>query len=242
MPITLISWNIWYKEKPENILTFLKENKADIFCLQELTQNLKLHNGLDVPKYLAKGLDYNYHFVVANAWENETLGNGIFTKFPIKQKRHVYLSERNDNSDDFSKEGRVFVEADIDVGNNIIKVGTTHLSYTHKFIETPEKNMETDNLVKELGDDIDIFCGDLNATPDSYAIKCIAERLHHSGPNFSEKSWTTKPFSYQGFEETELNWRLDYIFNSKRIKVAGANILKTNSSDHLPLKVVFDIK
>lgn len=36
MRIKILQWNIWYEEKPENIVKTVQEIKPDIFCLQEL--------------------------------------------------------------------------------------------------------------------------------------------------------------------------------------------------------------
>lgn len=37
MRLTLLQWNIWYKEDIRNIAVFLREHPADVICLQELT-------------------------------------------------------------------------------------------------------------------------------------------------------------------------------------------------------------
>lgn len=63
----------------------------------------------------------------------------------------------------------------------------------------------------------------------------ILKHLQHVGPDFAQSTWTTKPFSFMGFEENELKWRLDYIFASKQIKVLSSNIIPTEYSDHLPI-------
>jgi len=82
-----------------------------------------------------------------------------------------------------------------------------------------------------------IFTGDLNAAPDSFLINSInnLNNLKHLGPDFSEKTWTTKPFDKDGFAENELNWRLDYIFGTKNIVVEEIKIIETDVSDHLPI-------
>ena len=42
--------------------------------------------------------------------------------------------------------------------------------------------------------------------------------------NDTSNTWTTKHFSYNGFTETELNWKLDYIFTTKDIKVKETKV------------------
>ena len=61
------------------------------------------------------------------------------------------------------------------------------------------------------------------------------------GPDYHEKTWTTKPFSYNGFSENSLNWRLDFVFGTKDIKVISSEIIKTDLSDHLPILIKIEI-
>ena len=81
-----------------------------------------------------------------------------------------------------------------------------------------------------------VFTGDLNAPPGTPTIDKVSEHLANVGPDFTEKTWTTKPFSYDGFEEMKLNWRLDYIFATKDIETISTEVLKTAYSDHLPVQ------
>lgn len=241
MKVSVLTWNVWYKEKAENIDELLKQENADIICLQELTQNATHSTQKDVPSFISKALGYNYYHVVANAWGNETLGNGIFSKFPLVERNHIYVAERNDDSDDFSKEGRVYVEAQVNLGEQFLTVGTTHLSYTHKFEETNQKLREVGNFINQLKNERYIVCGDFNVIPESKTIRDISQKLQHVSPPFNQKTWTTKPFSYNGFEEKELNWRLDYIFASQDFKILSTSIVDTDYSDHLPVKIVFEV-
>jgi endonuclease/exonuclease/phosphatase (EEP) superfamily protein YafD len=80
-----------------------------------------------------------------------------------------------------------------------------------------------------------VVTGDLNATPDSYLVPKIEKLLSHAGPKYEVKTWTTKPFSYNGFDETELNWRLDYVFATSDVCVVSSEVVPTEYSDHLPI-------
>ena len=59
MQITVLQWNIWYKEPIENILKVLKEIDADIVCLQELSINNTEQSIADTVQYIADGLGFN---------------------------------------------------------------------------------------------------------------------------------------------------------------------------------------
>ncbi|MEI6237127.1 MAG: endonuclease/exonuclease/phosphatase family protein, partial [Candidatus Saccharibacteria bacterium] len=86
-----------------------------------------------------------------------------------------------------------------------------------------------------------IIAGDFNAPPHSCIIKKFMAKYQNLGPDFKQKTWTTKPFKYNGFEENNLKWRLDYIFGTKDIRLIESKILKTEFSDHLPIYSVIVI-
>jgi endonuclease/exonuclease/phosphatase family metal-dependent hydrolase len=62
MQISVLQWNSWYKEKTQNIVTFLKEQNADIICLQELTIDNPDQNIRHAPQYIAEQLGYHYYY------------------------------------------------------------------------------------------------------------------------------------------------------------------------------------
>ncbi len=240
MEITVLQWNIWYAEDIHNITQFLLEHPADIICVQELAINHPNQPVVDTPKYLAEKLGYNYHYkhLPLNTTDGTPImwADGIFTKFPITNKRFVWINQPKGKGG-YDDEYRAYVEITVEIGGKELTVATTHMSYTDGFYETANKKREANRLAEIIKDRRRnyIFAGDLNVTPDSYTIEQINKHLEHAGPDFQQKTWTTKPFSYRGFEETDLNWRLDYIFATKDVKVLSAKILQTDYSDHLPI-------
>lgn len=242
MRVKILQWNIWFKEKVENIIEFIKETNPDILCLQELTINSEFNGNQDVPKIISQNLNFDYNFALAQEFENGNLqGNGIFSKYKIIENSNFFIAESK-NSNDYSSEGRICAVSKIQLNNRIITIATTHSSYNHKFVENDLKLKEISKLTNffKINKDI-IFTGDLNITPNAESIKLIENELIHCGPNFNEPTWTTKPFSYNGFKENKLNWRLDYAFASKDIKVISSKILKTKYSDHLPILIEVEI-
>jgi endonuclease/exonuclease/phosphatase family metal-dependent hydrolase len=240
--LSLLQWNVWFKEDINNVVGFLKENPTDIICLQELTKSHPVQSGKDTVAFVAEQLGYNFYHkeIPLEDYDGKTilLANGIFSRFPIIDSHFVWINETKADGG-YGDEYRAYVEVTLDVNGEQYHVGTTHMSYTHRFEPTPNKKEETNRLVTELRkhDRNFIFTGDLNAAPESYTVNAANGALRNAGPDFSEKSWTTKPFSYNGFEETELKWRLDYVFATPNVKVMSSKILPTNYSDHLPLRI-----
>lgn len=246
MNIKILQWNVWRKERAENIVKEVKKIKPDIFCVQELIQDSR--KNIDTAKYIAKQLRLNYFYKQAETWSNreelEAQGNAIFTEFPIIKKTFSYLQKPLHNPPDAMHEGRVYLEVRCKINKQILSVATTHLSFTPFFKITAQRKKEINNLTKILSDKKRnfIFAADLNSAPDSYTVVQISKYLQHAGPVFSQKTWTTKAFDYHHlFREDKLNWRLDYVFTSQDVKVTDAKILKTKYSDHLPVFVKINI-
>ena len=81
----------------------------------------------------------------------------------------------------------------------------------------------------------------MNIAPNSESIRQIEKYLVQCGPDYQEPTWTTKPFSYKGFEEDKLRWRLDYAFTTRDVKVINSEIINTEYSDHLPILIEIEV-
>lgn len=241
----LLQWNIWNREDVENTLRLLREVDADILCLQELTAgDSESNNGADVPARIAAELGLRHVFAPASDEEGKKYGDGIFSRFPIISSESHFIQDPpplGEKADDYSSEGRVYVEAAIQLVDRVLNVGTSHMSYTDRFGTTEAKIAETNRLLETLKQKKErfIFTGDLNATPDTYTFQEISKVLKHCGPDMSEKTWTTKPFTYEDFDAKSLDWRLDYCFATPDIHIMSAKIIKTDYSDHLPVLIEF---
>jgi endonuclease/exonuclease/phosphatase family metal-dependent hydrolase len=246
LPFSILQWNVWYKESPDNIVRFLTEHPADILCLQELVVDESAHVP-HVPQFIAKQLGYNYFYkelpIESTDGKRVTLANGIFSRFPITKQYAAWINEPK-GSGGYDDEYRTYVEVTLEISGQEVTIGTTHMSYTHHFKPTPNKKRETDMLVTKLRRNSErfIFTGDLNAEPGSYTIQSIEQVLPNAGPNTTQKTWTTKPFNYNNFNETNLNWRLDYVFATPDLQIVSTKIITTDYSDHLPILAQFSIK
>lgn len=249
MKLRILQWNVLFKEDPNKIAAEIQRIDPDIICGQELIQHLSKTPQTDTAKQIASKIGYYYAYQAADSWSNrdekETQGNAIFSRYPILNISFQHLQPAKHNPPDPEHEGRVYIEARIVVDDNELSIGTTHLSYSHMFTITDHRKKEIDNLLKILQKKNEryVFTGDLNSIPGSYTVNEILKinALKNAGPNFSENTWTTKPFDYGGFKEEKLNWRLDYAFLSKDIDLVEAKIVKTDVSDHLPILLEIEI-
>lgn len=240
MSFSVLQWNVWYKESNQNIVSFLEAQSADVICLQELT--IESGENGHAPNYIAERLGYEHYYQEIDLGEGKiNLANGIFSRFPITDTKCAWINTPT-GSGGYDDEPRAFIEVTVKIGNDSVSIGTTHMSYTHGFENTHRKTHETDMLVDEVARHSGrfILTGDMNATPGSYTIKSLEAHMKNVGPVYQDSTWTTKPFSYDGFEETELRWRLDYIFATPDMKLSSTEILATKYSDHLPIMSWFE--
>lgn len=246
MIISVLQWNVLFQEDIRNIAAFLKELRPDVICLQELTVGYDKQPIQNTPNFVAEQMGYNHFFqtvpIETTNGSKLNFANGIFSRFPMVDQRFTWVNQPKSGGG-YDDEYRAYVEVTLGIKGQTVTVGTTHMSYTHRFQETASKNAEADKLAQELQRHQErfIFTGDLNVLPGSYTLEQVNDILKHSGPDFDQKTWATKPFSYQGFEESELNWRLDYVFATPDLKVESAHILKAEFSDHLPIMVKFKL-
>ena len=233
-------------ERIENVIHVLESANPDILCLQELSGNTEVNPKIKTDEIICQKLGM-YCFTEKSQewsdWHKDYQSNGIFSRFPIRKKFSQFLRQPHPSCViDWSKEGRVYLETELDIYGHLLTIGTTHLSYTHGFENQEERREEEENLKKYVEKRENyIVSGDFNSSPNSNIIAYLTSNMLHCGPPMNENTWTTKPFEHNGFKETELRWRLDYVFASKEIKVKNAYIYNTNASDHLPIIVEFEI-
>ncbi|MBI4009179.1 endonuclease/exonuclease/phosphatase family protein [Candidatus Roizmanbacteria bacterium] len=247
MIIKLLQWNIWFKEKIESIAATIKKINPDIACFQELSKGLDYNSGIDTVNYIAKHTGFNHYFHEGMIWVEDgskIVGNGIFSKFPISKSLYISTSIPIKRGA-IEKYGSVYIEVQVVIFNDRLTVATDHLTYISQFKETEEKKKEIDrliNIVKNKNSKY-LISGDFNAIPNSYTIRNIEKYLLSCGPSYKEKTAFTKEGDvpdYAGWK-TGFEWRLDYVFATKDLKVKSAKIIKTAYSDHLPIVTEVEI-
>lgn len=235
--VSILDWNVWMDENPHNITIFLKQQDADIICCQELFKTTRYNS----PEIIGRGLGYEFHVSLNQEFERDSepalVGCGIFSHFPITAQRTMALDVTDEENP------RNYVEVDVRINKMSLTVGTAHLYFSPGFAATERKIEQARALLSVVKPDEEkfILAGDLNSTPDSKVINMISANLVNIGPDLREPTWTTKPFSYAGFTENKLRWRIDYIFGTKDITKLSSKVVKTNLSDHLPILTEIEI-
>ena len=231
----ILQWNIWYKEDINKIAKELKRIDADVVCIQELSFVGNDRTGINV---LNEVYPYVYYEIADTFLDGRSQCNAILSRYPFINKNKSFVQEPGTDKNDYSKEGRIYLEVSINCNDKVYNIGTTHLSYTHKFEETELKDKEVNKLINIIKNKTNyIFTGDLNTIKTSKYINKLSEYyINHDTTN----TWTTKPFSYNGFEANELDYKLDYVFTSSDINIQNIKVIDTKYSDHLPVLCEID--
>lgn len=247
------NWQYNFQNR-NNILTLLKKQNPDIFCLQEFVyDNTKQFNTLDTINEI---LNIKHHYVEYNVVSRNQIYFGIatFSKYPIIKNAKILFPNSKTN---------FAIYSDVVFPNDTIRIFNLHLESIHLGKEDYELAKELEdikisdnNKLKKGGRRIlqrlkqafikrakqtdiiakyihqsphpVIVCGDFNVTPCSYTYNKLIKNLYDayllSGKGFGK--------SYNGFD---LYFRIDYILHSKTIESYEFTTLNVYYSDHFPI-------
>lgn len=263
--IKVLSYNVrlfdlynWTQNKDtrNKIFTLLRNESADIVCLQEFFQGDSgrfetLDTLIDVTHSKDQHIEYTFSRKKRDHW-----GIATFTKYPIVNKGAIKFKTRTNN---------ICIFSDIKIGEDTVRVYNLHLqsisfaNADYRFVEALKEKSDTldtedieiasKNILRRLKrayikraaqtekviQHIDsckypvILCGDFNDTPFSFTYRSFSENLQDA---FME--------SGSGIGSTYLgafpSYRIDYIFYSKNFTSSGYEVLSEKLSDHYPAR------
>lgn len=231
MKLKILSWNIWWDCDFEQAVKFLDASNADIIGLQEVAPEDKCR---DIIGHLTKR---GYHYVFApivdiqkKGWKNDPVGNAIFSKYDIlKNKTHILSDE----------DGRIAVEATIEIGDRVLNVFDTHLLHTHQEPSVIQ-DLQATNLLRILPPTNTIVMGDFNALPESNAVEMMSKVLKDT-TNVHHPTWSLDVKGCPVCKIGDLRYCLDYIFITKDLQVHSFRVENSKASDHLPISVMVEV-
>lgn len=246
-------YSVMFEQKFANrdsIFTFLKNEKADIICLQEFYYqdhslnfpSVDTFNILMQTKYMHNRMSFNKAF-------KNYFGVAIFSKYPMITRGHVDFDDSIKNSNNFC------IYADIVKGKDTFRIYNTHFQsikfqqddyalFGDKAFTGNSKsniNILTDKLfyayqkrvyqAKKVMEHMEqspyqvIICGDFNDTPMSYTYNLFNSKYVDAFRNSSSGLGIT----YAGKVPAG---RIDYIFHSSQLKSNNFRIQESVFSDH----------
>ena len=253
--IKILSYNVHHFRGNQNdsqrqtsaeIVRFLREQKPDIICLQEV--RLRQNNVFNLAKTVEE-FEFINHYQFART--SNTFGSVTMSKYPILQMHEIRFPDSRN----------ITIYTDLLVDGDTIRVFNVHLhSYgidpkDFGIIDsgvTNEKDLQEARLmgsklktgfrmragqVEAIRNLIDespypvIVCGDLNDTPASYSYQQLRRRLTDAFVS-----------SGKGVGQTYINklpsLRIDYILHDKSYDSFNFQTHDYRMSDHLPVSVV----
>jgi len=250
--VKIISWNVngLRAVVKKGFFDFIKNEKPDIFCLQE-TKAHEDQLGFDIKNFD----DYTSFF--SSSYKRGYSGVATYTKIkPLSISNSI-------GEDDYDKEGRILITEfnnfsllNIYFPNG--QMGEERLNYKLHFynhiLEFLRKySIKQPNIV---------ICGDVNTAHKEIDLFHPKENSKRSGFLPIERSWidkllnlgfldsfrkfNIKPFQYTWWDlksharSRNVGWRIDYFFVSKKLSIhlKNASILSNiYGSDHCPINI-----
>lgn len=238
-------------QNEENIIGFLKDENADIVCIQEMLNDRTSNK--EFTENIANTLNCkNYHYVNYFSKNMQKLDAiATFTRFPVINRGELDYDEKS-----------IGIFTDLIIHNDTVRVYNLHLASIHFKQEDYEfwldiaNNQEQEKLkagtrqimskiqvafIKRSGQSelvakhIEhapyrvIICGDFNDTPSSFAYNVLSEAKKDA---FVE-SGSGLGITYAG--KYFPSFRIDYILHDEAYRSSGFQRHKIPYSDHYPI-------
>lgn len=187
--LKLINLNIEGDQHLPQVIEFLKKEKAEVVCLQEVLKD-------NIPALIAR-TDYQVKFfpmtrvVDPTIWAQSVRGEAgvaILTKLKIIQHGSTYyfggIGEMPTfNVNDFTNVWRILAWIEIEKDSQKYLIANTHFTWTPEGKSTPKQFQDLENLLKIL-DNLGEFvlCGDFNAPRGGEIWNELAKRYQDNIP------------------------------------------------------------
>lgn len=247
MTIKIIQINIYRGKFLNELVNFLKEQRPDFICAQEVTggsQNLFEDKSINLFEFTRRELKmygvYNHDFTVSDR-KDSFQANAVFCRFPIVGSKVLVLKPhefvKNENVKKrvmFKKAPRHVLDAIVAVADLKIHIMSWHGAWT----APPSDDTRTlgnaqlvVSYIKSLGNQPFILCGDLNNIIGSKTVGLI-ETVANNLMLGRDIKQTTHPKIHKIVPRGYL---VDYIFVSKHFKLQKLEVAEVTISDHLPV-------
>ena len=212
----------------QKILDMIDEQDPDVVCFQEFNISLR-----------KKFTKFPYQYVNYIFPDEKKVIQAIYSKFPIKNKGFINFPQSTNHS----------IYADIQIGEELIRVYNVHLQSFHIYpslraiasdpgrqffgrIHTALKKQEeqaelvrthytTNNLRS-------VICTDLNSTAFSYTYRMVKGSMKDSYEECGQGLGTT-------FRFLKYPFRIDFILTDPSIEIVNHQIIEARLSDHYPV-------
>lgn len=238
---TVMQYNVWGYDSPwtperfDKVAAVINSQKPDFVSLNEI-DSLTRANPWFQCRELAERTGMYYAYAIAREpyslhWNQPgAYGDAVLSRYPIEEVRRFKLYPDPAQGDD-EREDRAVCAIRVRVGKNSVWIATTHLDHRDVELSRISQANQLRDVVSSLDGPL-VLCGDLNANPDTEAMRIISEYLTPQYPSPTQEYYTY-PSKYNGRQTP--NQLLDYIMLRKDnpgIKCMAYRVVNSPVSDH----------
>lgn len=259
----------YFEKSLETISQEIKEWGAEIVFLQEIDFDSSRSHSINQAEYIAKKAGYSY-VAEAHSWDANYIpfpywpltnnfgrmqsGGAILSKFPITSHEVTLLAKPKSQPWWYNLFylHRYIQKVTLTIDDKDFNVINLHLEAFDKV----DRELQVKNLVEKVkAENIDLVAGDFNMLPASATkrSKFFNDDEYENDSSFAimiqsglsevvpEEIYKESEAQYFTFPAWAPDRRLDYIWFKPGLKMMKAEVLPSASSDHLPLRAIFQI-
>ena len=206
---------------------YLAKLDADIYCLQEVHDQLPQSGMVDQPSILSKCLGLPCYFSSALQIGGGRYGIATFSRLPILSVCYVRLPNiRERLRGTVWREKRTALVLELDLNGCSISITNTHWSLNAK-----DRASSAPLLAESARGHPRLIVGDFNSSIGSTEIKSLL-----SVSDTKDADWLANTPT---FPSDHPNQRIDLVLHSNEFKVSVISVESVLFSDHLPVVVDF---
>lgn len=235
LPLTFATYNVRRclgtdrRTAPERIAEVIAACDADIVALQEIDVGRLRSGGVDQAEFIAAKLGFTSHFHPALQIADEHYGDAILTRCPSRLVK-VGILPGVRNPWPVEPRGAIWVEALL--AGTPLQVMNTHFGLGRRERRAQAAALLGSDWVGRCAAPF-VVAGDLNSLPRGLVHRSFAMRMRDA------HVLGAKDGPMPTFPSRRPMLRIDHIFVSDDIEVAGASVVRSPlarvASDHLPL-------
>ena len=200
----------------------IESEQADVIALQEVSRGWLIDGSVDMLAWLSQRLNMPY---VWGPTADPFWGNAILSRYPIKDVL-LYAMPNND----VVRPQRGFIVATIDLGDQALRVITTHLHHVGVDGELRVPQVQA-ILAAWANQPATIILGDLNARPEAIEMQMMRDAgLVDSFRSVGQGNGLT-------FGSDQPDRRIDYIYHTRDLSSSDFHVNPSTASDHRGLAV-----
>jgi endonuclease/exonuclease/phosphatase family metal-dependent hydrolase len=208
------------RHDPEALARVIEASGADVVALQEVSRGWVINSSLDLLGWLSVRLQMP---MVFGPTADPHWGNALLTRLPVTRSESFSLP------DGPLPLRRGYLDVDLDLGGQTLRVLVTHLIHTRR--AGPVRERQARALLDGWdGSSRTLIMGDLNDPPDAPSIGHIRDAGFH-------KATALLPPGERATHHRKGPRELDYIWGTPDLIFSDTEIPNSEASDHRPIVV-----